>query len=54
MITLQLYQDEIDKLYEASGLFNTAPELLVDAKNHESESLEDTLVRIISASRYLA
>lgn len=53
MTTLQLYQDEIDKLYEASGLFNTAPQLLVGAKNHESESLEDALVQIISASTWL-
>ena len=50
MTTLQVYQDEIDKLYEARGLPNTAPKLSFDAKDHESESLWDALGRIISAS----
>ena len=47
MTTLQLHQDEIDKLYEPLGLPNTAPELLKDGKKkHRSKALRAALVRL--------
>lgn len=47
--TLQLYQKDIDKLYEAPELPNTLPEMLVEAKDEEPVPLKEALPDIVSS-----
>lgn len=46
--TLQLYRNDIDRLYEAPALPNTLPEMLVQVKDQESKPLRKALLDIIS------
>ncbi|KAL9027102.1 MAG: hypothetical protein Q9196_004324, partial [Gyalolechia fulgens] len=47
--TLQLYRDDIDKLYEVPELPNTLPEMLVQAENAGSKPLREALLDLVSS-----
>lgn len=53
MMTLQLYEEEIDRLYEMPELPNRSPELLTGTECQDSETLRDALYRLVSACTWL-
>lgn len=53
MMTLDLYREEIDTLYQAPALPNTAPSMLIDSATQEADTLRSALFRIVSACTWL-
>ncbi|KAG7007189.1 non-canonical non-ribosomal peptide synthetase FUB8 [Physcia stellaris] len=53
MMTLQLYEEEINRLYEMPELPNRSPELLTGTEFQNSETLRDALYRLVSACTWL-
>ena len=52
--TLRMYENEIERLYEAAALPNTSPETPIDAGTvRKPYSLQDGLTRIISGCNWL-
>jgi nucleoside-diphosphate-sugar epimerase len=53
MMTLGLYREEIETLYQAPALPNTAPDMLIGNATQEADTLRSALFRIVSACTWL-
>jgi len=53
MMTLGLYREEIETLYQAPALPSTAPDMLIGNATQEADTLRSALFRIVSACTWL-
>lgn len=48
-VTLRLYQDNIDRLYQAPALLHISPKMLVELKKEKSKPLREALLDIVTS-----